>query len=133
MGIRRPVGLLGFQPNLPVVSLFLHSAITTVSFVKTKPNHTHETCIQTIQTSSKASDNLQTFNQLKVDTIVHTYDCTAKTRLITPTIITGLAALTYKQHNGIDAAKQQSAEYNIFHHGVPLLSESCSIIAQSGS
>ena len=101
-------------------------------FQKTKPNHTHETCIQTIQTSSKASDNLQTFNQLKVDTIVHTYDCTAKTRLITPTIITGLAALTYKKYNGIYAAKQQSAEHNIF-HGVPLFSESCSIIAQSGS
>mgnify|MGYP003462220703 FL=1 len=132
MGIRRPVGLLGFQPNLPVVSLFLHSAITTVSFVKTKPNHTHETCIQTIQTSSKASDNLKTFNQLKADIIVHTYDCTAKTRLITPTIITGLAALTYKKYNGIYAAKQQSAEHNIF-HGVPLFSESCSIIAQSGS
>jgi hypothetical protein len=43
-----------------------------------------------------------------------------------------LAALTYKKYNGIYAAKQQSAEHNIF-HGVPLFSESCSIIAQSGS
>ena len=42
------------------------------------------------------------------------------------------SALTYKKYNGIYAAKQQSAEHNIF-HGVPLFSESCSIIAQSGS
>ena len=110
-----------------------YSCVGTISFVKTKRNRTHETCIPSTQTPKLQTARTLSINLKPMPRTMHAYDYTAKTRLITSTIVAGLAALADKQHDGIDAAKQQSAEYNIFHHGVPLLSESCSIIAQSGS